>query len=269
MTELPYNRSLLVTNKSWIQGGYSYRVPSQFSFRGISVKQVIINNPPNIADHYFDFSLYRNGAEIPEIQRLEIPEGSYLPSAYKEVLRDKLIEGLINFGVSNLQDDLGDELGNSNITVFVQYYDASGQFHMRFKNNSNHAFQIKFSDPMCTYLGINDETYNIPPTGPNSPISFKSTTMPTLSPRYYVVRSSSLLGYGFMHNDSESDIIAIIPHSQGNSPTSFYDQSETHLHSLYSDIGELHHNIELQFFVEESTIPIYNPSFLITFVTTI
>ncbi|MES2875537.1 MAG: hypothetical protein V4708_17570 [Bacteroidota bacterium] len=236
---------------------------------------MIIKNPPNVVGHEYEYYIYRPESEGGVDGRVvRIKDGSYSPEGYASMLQADFRDELGTNGIITMVDpEVSIEtLAPGEVRIECVYESRNNSFDIAITNGSPYAIALYFNKASSDFLGLTGDPqadngfYNINGNRTNK-YHIRTHTAPIFHPRYYTLRSSDLSGFGYTENENGSNILAIIPNKDQLSSSTIWENNESHLHTLFDDVGELHYSLDLQFHTEDSETVIKDPQFLITFVT--
>lgn len=228
---------LLVTNNLNVSE-FEYGVPNDLAYTAVRLKTALISNTfDNVRSHVWSID---QGSQSRDV---EIPDGRYSAGDYAAKLQ--------NIFTAN----------TSNIIWYVNYNSISDKFDIRGDNfQGTEDVTISPNNRAAIFSGIVGEyTFE---AGQHMSISsnlFKSN----IYPAYYTIRSSSLRDSCMAYSGALSDIVAVVPITDGN--VSVYQENTSMIPVPSGIVSYLRNQMNIRLCLEDGTEPITDPIFSMVF----
>lgn len=259
--------SFLITSRKRL-AAHEYLAPQSLEIHALRIRSVIIDNPlKNVVGHRF--YLDATSSTPSAGQEFFVPDGNYDAESYAETL-----QRMMNDAVNSVQSDQELQAGTYADTPPMQFevrYNKSSrkmEFLANVKNTFNRDVYLWFDQEASDYLGHNSEekfvwARNNRARGRN----LRTTAFKVLqNPRYYRVASSNLISFGNSFDDNrKTSTLGVVPINHSNSVTVWENPSDVFYRTKGDEHVSINNVINLEFYLEESLVPLVVTDFAVTF----
>ena len=244
-----------------------YQIPSTLRVGAIRLKSAIINlNLKNVQGHkaYIGVSPV-NEETVPSNagQEFILPDGTYTPDEYCKMLQDRLNDKVDDFNTLNVYE--------RPVEWDIKFNQSSGKIEFRayIAHNYDYNIYLWFNDAASDYIsagvGVTHDNF-LKWHRFGGEDTYRTTEGRVLVlPRYYRICSNRLINFGFVFDNSIASTIIGVVHIDYSRKWTAWQSDDDFFHARGDEHTKLNNLIDIQIFLEESTVPLKDPEFALTF----